>query len=100
LRNVIEVVLTDQRLCGVWQPKLFAFALGRKKGQVYFSIPLASIVAAELTGLAAARVLCLRYREGEAAKELSIAAALGLHQHVEQLHQRLRELGVGVPQVH
>ena len=94
MRNTIEVVLTNQRLCGVWNPRFFAFAFGRKKGQVYFSIPLASIVVLELTNLLAARVLYVQYREGAESKELCVEAALGLHQYVEQLYQQLRELEV------
>jgi len=95
-RNLIEVVLTSQRLYGMVNPPLAGLFSSKDRGQVSFTIPLPSILAWEPVSFLANRCIWIRYREGAAIKEVSVQAAMGLHGQIDILQERFLRL-VGSP---
>lgn len=90
--NIIEVVLTNFRLCGVWNPSIARTFFSSKRGEVFFQIPLSEIVAFEPINFLANRCLWIQYREGAEMKEVTIECALGFHDRIDHLRQLLTQI--------
>jgi hypothetical protein len=88
-RNVIEVVLTNRRLCGVWKPGCVFWPFARRRGQLAFQVGASEILGVEVQDLLATKVVVVRYRQADADHVVSIEAALGCHQHAERLAELL-----------
>jgi hypothetical protein len=90
--NMIEVVLTDRRVCGIWNPSIVRTFMSSKRGQFYFQVPIADVVGTELLTYLGRKVVWLKWREGAGFREVSIEASIGLGANIERLHQLLGPL--------
>jgi hypothetical protein len=90
--NMIEVVLTDRRVCGIWNPSIARTFMSSKRGQFYFQVPIADVVGMELIPFLGRKVVWLKWREGAGFKEVSIEGTIGLNANIERLHQLLGPL--------
>lgn len=88
LRNVVRVVLTDRRLCGVRKPTAIARLLGAKE-RLEFAVTLADIVAIDLRSVAGAKALWVQHRQGGEIRHVTFAAALCLHRQIDRLRETL-----------
>jgi hypothetical protein len=95
--NVIEVVLTDRRVCGVWNPSVARAFVSSKRGQLNFQVPLADVASMELITFMRRKVVWLKWREGAGFKEVSIEGGLGRGADVQRLHQLLENLLKSLP---
>ncbi|MFH1176181.1 MAG: zinc ribbon domain-containing protein [Acidobacteriota bacterium] len=83
-QNVVEVVLTNQRLCGLRRHSVFFLRHRGKDGELVFNVPWNAVVAYKAGEMLVNKTLWVQYREGEALKEVSIIAAALRHQHVQR----------------
>ncbi|HOG29533.1 MAG TPA: zinc ribbon domain-containing protein [Vicinamibacterales bacterium] len=90
--NMIEVVLTDRRVCGLQSSLIARMLLSSRRGELAFQVPLADVVAMERLKVAARTAVYLKWREGAAFKEVSIEGGLGCSDHILRLHELLEQL--------
>lgn len=88
--NLIKVMLTNDRLYGVWDPWISRMLFSRNRGKVYFDIPVASIPVARLAHVALNLAVAITYRLGDQTKEITIEGAVPWHDQIRQLHDALQ----------
>ena len=86
---MIEIVLTDRRVCGLRNPSVARMLSSARRGEMFFQVPLADVVAMERLSFMGRTVVWLKWREGAGFKEVSIEAGLGLGQDIQRFHQLL-----------
>ena len=90
--NMFEVVLTDRRVCAVRNPSVARMLVSSKRGQLYFQVPLADVVSMELLTFMSRKAVWLKWREGEATKEVSIECNVFKSGDILRFHQLLQGL--------
>jgi len=88
--NLMKVTLTNLRLYGVWDPHISRMLFSRKRGKVYFDVPMASITEARLARVAMNLAVAVKYRLGDEVKELTIEGAIPWHNRIRELHDALQ----------
>lgn len=89
MRNAVEVVLTDRRLCGVWKPPLLLKLVSRHRDPLYFNVPLAAVTAVEPVRFAAVHALWIHWAEGGARREVALEGALLRHGEIQRIYELL-----------
>jgi hypothetical protein len=90
--DMIEIVLTDRRVCGVWNPSISRTFVSARRGQLFFQVPLADVVAMEPLKFLGKTVVWLKWRDGAGFKEVSIQGSLGKGPDVTRLHHLIEDL--------
>jgi hypothetical protein len=88
--NLIQIVLTSQRLYGVWNPSRSRMLFSRKRGKVHFEVPLATIKDVSIGRVGMIRTVTLRYEAEKELKQLTIEGSLLRTDQIQQLHDMLQ----------
>lgn len=83
-QNVTEVIVTDQRLCGVRRNSAIFLRHRGKEGELLFNVPYSAVSALEPVSFLANRAVWLRYHEAGQAKEVSIIGSMLTYQHIQR----------------
>lgn len=89
--NLMKVTLTNLRLYGVWDPHISRLLFSRKRGKVYFDVPVASIAQVRLTRVALNLAVAVTYQLGDETKQLTIEGAIPWHDRIRELHDALQQ---------
>jgi len=85
-QNCTEVIATTQRLCGIRTMPRFVFARhARHAGESVFSVPWSDVVGAGRADYLLNAALWIRYRAGDAVKDLGVEAGLFWRHHIRAL---------------
>jgi len=100
-QNCTEIVATTERLCGVRKMPRFVFARhGRHAGESVFSIPWRDVIEFRRADYLLNAALWIRYRDGDAVKEVGIEGAVFWRHCIRELEaiaRRCCPTGVTAP---